>query len=189
MEQDLRLSEVIVASVDETDCRGSSTYQLASGRRSRRCQGRRESQFGPPELIEAARREGSSSSTAPTWRRAKPGHQRVQQALSLHQGRVPARARQSAAAAREDRGRGRKAARRRDRSLRPLADARDREPVPDYAPPNAADYIPEARVSRKLWPRSTVVWAIAYNSELVKNPPKSWADLTSPISARSRSAT
>ena len=34
-------------------------------------------------------------------------------------------------------------------------------------------------MSAKLWPRSTVVWAIAYNSELVKNPPKSWADLTS----------
>ena len=50
----------------------------------------------------------------------------------------------------------------------------------DYAPPNAADYIPETRSSPKLWPRSTVVWAIAYNSEIVKNPPKSWADLTKP---------
>jgi iron(III) transport system substrate-binding protein len=50
----------------------------------------------------------------------------------------------------------------------------------DYKPPNAADYIPEARVSPKLWPRSTVVWAIAYNSELVKNPPKTWMDLTKP---------
>ena len=50
----------------------------------------------------------------------------------------------------------------------------------DYAPPNAADYIPETRVSPKLWPRSTVVWAIAYNSELVKNPPKTWMDLTKP---------
>src|SRR6266478_8652973 len=39
----------------------------------------------------------------------------------------------------------------------------------DYAPPNASDYIPETRVSEKLWPRSTVVWSIAYNSELVKN--------------------
>src|SRR5437016_4781925 len=50
----------------------------------------------------------------------------------------------------------------------------------DYAPPNAADYIPETLASPKLWPRSTVVWSIAYNSELVKNPPKSWADLTKP---------
>jgi iron(III) transport system substrate-binding protein len=48
----------------------------------------------------------------------------------------------------------------------------------DYAPPNAADYIPETVVSPKLWPRSTTVWAIAYNTELVKSPPKSWMDLT-----------
>src|SRR5437762_12985441 len=50
----------------------------------------------------------------------------------------------------------------------------------DYAPPNASDYLPEAIASPKLWPRSTVVWSIAYNSELVKNPPKSWMDLTKP---------
>ena len=28
----------------------------------------------------------------------------------------------------------------------------------DYAPPNAADYIPEAQISQKLWPRATLVW-------------------------------
>jgi len=50
----------------------------------------------------------------------------------------------------------------------------------DYAPPNAADYVPEAMISPKLWPRATLVWSIAYNSELVKNPPKSFADLTKP---------
>jgi len=50
----------------------------------------------------------------------------------------------------------------------------------DYAPPNAADYLPEAQASPKLWPRITLVWSIAYNSELVKNPPKSWMDLTKP---------
>lgn len=50
----------------------------------------------------------------------------------------------------------------------------------DYAPPNAGDYIPETVVSPKLWPRSTTVWAIAYNTELVKSPPKSWMDLTKP---------
>ncbi len=48
----------------------------------------------------------------------------------------------------------------------------------DYAPPNAADYLPEAQASPKLWPRVTLVWSIAYNSALVKNPPKSWMDLT-----------
>src|SRR5262249_52731718 len=41
----------------------------------------------------------------------------------------------------------------------------------DYAPPNAADYRPDAMISPKLWPRATLVWSIAYNSALVKNPP------------------
>ena len=50
----------------------------------------------------------------------------------------------------------------------------------DYAPPNAADYRPDALVSPKLWPGVTLGWAIAYNTALVKNPPKSWADLTKP---------
>ena len=50
----------------------------------------------------------------------------------------------------------------------------------DYAPPNAADYNPEAMMSPKLWPRITAVWSIAYNTELVKNPPKTWMDLTKP---------
>ncbi len=50
----------------------------------------------------------------------------------------------------------------------------------DYEPPNAADYNPDAQISPKLWPRCTLVWSIAYNTELVKNPPKSWMDLTKP---------
>ena len=50
----------------------------------------------------------------------------------------------------------------------------------DYAPPNAADYRPEALVSPKLWPGATLGWAISYNSALVKNPPKSWMDLLKP---------
>jgi iron(III) transport system substrate-binding protein len=50
----------------------------------------------------------------------------------------------------------------------------------DYAPPNAADYNPAAQVSPKLWPRATLVWSIGYNSELVKDPPKTWWDLTKP---------
>jgi iron(III) transport system substrate-binding protein len=50
----------------------------------------------------------------------------------------------------------------------------------DYAPPNAADYLPEARVSPKLWPGDTLAWSIAYNTALVKKPPKTWMDLTKP---------
>ena len=42
----------------------------------------------------------------------------------------------------------------------------------DYAPPNAADYREDVQVSPKIWPRQTLGWSIAYNTELVKNPPK-----------------
>src|SRR3977135_3108962 len=41
----------------------------------------------------------------------------------------------------------------------------------DYAPPNAADYRTDVQVSPKLWPGVTLGWSIAYNTELVKNPP------------------
>lgn len=50
----------------------------------------------------------------------------------------------------------------------------------DYAPPNAKDYREDVQVSPKIWPRQTLGWSIAYNKELVKNPPKSWMDLTKP---------
>jgi iron(III) transport system substrate-binding protein len=50
----------------------------------------------------------------------------------------------------------------------------------DYAPPNAADYRPDAMVSPKLWPGATLGWCIAYNTQLVKNAPKTWMDLTKP---------
>jgi iron(III) transport system substrate-binding protein len=50
----------------------------------------------------------------------------------------------------------------------------------DYAPPNGKDYLPESMISPKLWPRATLVWSIAYNSALIKTPPKTWMDLTRP---------
>jgi iron(III) transport system substrate-binding protein len=50
----------------------------------------------------------------------------------------------------------------------------------DYTPPNAKDYREDILVSPKLWPRSTLGWSIAYNTELMKNPPKSWMDLCKP---------
>jgi iron(III) transport system substrate-binding protein len=46
----------------------------------------------------------------------------------------------------------------------------------DYAPPNGKDYLPDSLISPKLWPRVTLVWSIAYNSALVKNPPKTWME-------------
>ena len=50
----------------------------------------------------------------------------------------------------------------------------------DYAPPNAADYRPDVLISPKFWPGNTLGWSIAYNTALVKNPPKTWMDLTKP---------
>ena len=49
-----------------------------------------------------------------------------------------------------------------------------------YAPPNAADYPEVARTADRLWPRSGNAWTITYNSALVTEPPKSWADLVKP---------
>jgi iron(III) transport system substrate-binding protein len=50
----------------------------------------------------------------------------------------------------------------------------------DYAPPNAADYRTDVAISPKIWPKSALGWSIAYNTELMKNPPKSWMDLCKP---------
>jgi iron(III) transport system substrate-binding protein len=50
----------------------------------------------------------------------------------------------------------------------------------DYAPPNAADYLPETLVSPKLWPTTTPAWCIAWNPEILDNPPKTWMDLCKP---------
>ena len=48
----------------------------------------------------------------------------------------------------------------------------------DYTPPNATDYRADALVSPKFWPGVTLGWCIAYNTQLVKNAPKTWMDLT-----------
>jgi len=50
----------------------------------------------------------------------------------------------------------------------------------DWAPPNAKDYREDVQVAPQLWPKTTLGWSIAYNSELEKNPPKSWMDLCKP---------
>jgi iron(III) transport system substrate-binding protein len=55
-----------------------------------------------------------------------------------------------------------------------------------YAPPNARDYPEVARTADRLWPRSGNAWTITYNSELVTEPPKSWADLAKPEFGKQR---
>jgi len=55
----------------------------------------------------------------------------------------------------------------------------------DYQPPNAADYIPAAIASPKLWPRLTAGWCIAWNSELITEKPQGWWDITKPVYAGS----
>jgi len=51
----------------------------------------------------------------------------------------------------------------------------------DYAPPNAASYPAAVRsISSKMWPKTSWGYVLAYNTALVKSPPKSWADLGKP---------
>src|SRR6476469_9879166 len=138
-------------------------------------------QFGPPELIEAARQEGKlvfySANVAESETPVMNAFNKRFPFVKIEFLRAPGnqllqRVKTEAAA-------GKLLADVIDHSDRALM--REIEDIfQDYAPPNAADYIPETRVSEKLWPRSTVVWSIAYNSEVVKNPPKSWMDLTKP---------
>ena len=138
-------------------------------------------QFGPPELIEAARREGKlvfySANVAESELPVIAAFNKRFPFIKVEFLRAPGnqliqRVKTEAAAG---------------KLLADVIDHSDRAMMleienlfQDYKPPNADDYIPEARVSDKLWPRSTAVWSIAYNSELVKNPPKTWMDLTKP---------
>ena len=137
--------------------------------------------FGPPELIEAARKEGAlvlyTANIAETEQEViKAFNKRFPfvkvELLRAPGGQLITRVKTEAAA-------GKLRADIIDHSDRALM-LEVQDLFQDYAPPNAADYRPEAQVSPKLWPRATLVWSIAYNTELVKNPPKSWADLTKP---------
>jgi iron(III) transport system substrate-binding protein len=53
-----------------------------------------------------------------------------------------------------------------------------------YAPPNAQAYRPDTRSGDRLWPVSANAWTIAWNPQLVSDPPKSWQDLTKPQYAK-----
>jgi iron(III) transport system substrate-binding protein len=47
----------------------------------------------------------------------------------------------------------------------------------EYAPPNASGF-PAPHAAKKAWPLTMAAWCIGYNTELVKTPPTSWAELT-----------
>jgi iron(III) transport system substrate-binding protein len=151
---------------------------LAAGR-----PGRAQSQnpFGPPELIEAAKKEGSlvfyTANFAEVEQEVIKAFNKRFPFITVEMVRAPGgqlitRVKTEAAA-------GKLAADIVDHSDRGLM-LEIADQFQDYAPPNAADYITDVLISPKLWPRATIGWSIGYNTELVKNPPKSWMDLTKP---------
>jgi len=138
-------------------------------------------EFGPPDLIEAAKKEGKlvyyTANFAEVEQQVIKAFNKRFPEIAVEMVRAPGgqlitRVKTEAAA-------GKLSADIVDHSDRalmlPLA-----ELFQDYAPPNGADYRPDAMISPKLWPRATLVWSIAYNTELVKTPPKTWWDLTKP---------
>ena len=52
--------------------------------------------------------------------------------------------------------------------------------IADLFQPNAGEYREDVLISKRLWPKAALGWSIAYNTELIKNPPKSWMDLCKP---------
>src|ERR1700736_5685756 len=137
--------------------------------------------FGPPELIAAAKAEGKlvyyTANFAEVEQQVIKAFNKRFPEITVEMVRAPGgqlitRVKTEAAA-------GKLAADVVDHSDRALMGELT-ELFQDYAPPNAADYRPDAMISPKLWPRATLVWSIAYNSALIKTPPKIWMDLTKP---------
>ena len=140
-----------------------------------------QAQFGPPELIEAAKKEGklvyytadfieTEQEVIKQFNKRFP-FVRVE-LVRAPGGQLITRIRTEAAA---------------NKLLADVVNHSDRglmigieDLFQDYAPPNAKDYREDFLVSPKLWPRAALGWSISYNTELVKNPPKSWMDLTKP---------
>ncbi|MDQ4061634.1 MAG: extracellular solute-binding protein [Pseudomonadota bacterium] len=137
--------------------------------------------FGPPELIEAAKKEGrlvfyTASFTEVEQEVIKAFNKRFPfikvEMVRASGGQLITRIRTEAAAG---------------KLIADVIDHSDRglmlemeDLFQDYAPPNAADYLPDSHPSPKIWPRITLGWVIAYNDALAKNPPKTWMDLTKP---------
>jgi iron(III) transport system substrate-binding protein len=137
--------------------------------------------FGPPELIEAARKEGKlvlyTANFAEVEQETIKAFNKRFPTVKVEMVRAPGG--QLITRVKTEAASGRLLADIVDHSDRGLMKALE-DLFQDYAPPNAGDYLPDALVSPKLWPRITPGWSIAYNPALVKNPPKSWQDLTKP---------
>jgi iron(III) transport system substrate-binding protein len=140
-----------------------------------------QAQFGPPELIEGAKKEGAlvlyTANVAEVEQVVINAFNKRFPFIKVELLRAPGgqlitRVKTEAAA-------GKLRADVLDHSDRALM-AEIADLFQEYTPPNAGDYLPAAQASPKLWPRITLVWSIAYNTELVKNPPKTWMDLTKP---------
>src|SRR3954453_17134397 len=111
-------------------------------------------QFGPPELIEAARKEGSfvyyTANVAETEQEVVRAFNKrfpfvKVEILRAPGGELITRVKTEAAA-------GKLRADIVDHSDRALM-AEIQDLFQDYAPPNAADYLPESLISPKFWPR------------------------------------
>src|SRR5437764_7084883 len=136
-------------------------------------QGLAKNPFGPPELIEAAKQEASlvyyTANFAEVERQVIAAFNKRFPFVKIEMVRAPGgqlitRVKTEAAA-------GKLSADVVDHSDRALMSELV-DMFQDYAPPNGNDYLPEAMISPKLWPRATLVWSIAYNSALAKTPPK-----------------
>ena len=138
-----------------------------------------QSQFGPPELIEAAKKEGKLVFYTANFTEVE------QEVINAFNKRFPtirvemvrAPGGQLITRVKTEAAAGKLLADVVDHSDRGLMKGID-DMFAEYRPPNAADYDTRTQVSSMLWPRVTLGWAIAYNSALVKNPPKTWMDLT-----------
>src|SRR6266516_553519 len=138
-------------------------------------QGPAKNPFGPPELFEAAKQEGTlvyyTANFAEVERQVVAAFNKRFPFVKVEMVRAPGgqlitRVKTEAAA-------GKLAADVGDHSDRGLMLEIENQ-FADYAPPNAGDYIADVLVSPKFWPRATLGWSIAYNVELVKNPPNPW---------------
>lgn len=144
-----------------------------------------DSGFGPPALIEAAKKEGGI--TVYTTLVIENEHDMLKHFSKrfpfLRVGFVRAPGGQLITRIKTEAANGKLAADVINLSDRGLA-AEIADLFADYAPPNAVDYPAGSVTAGKLWPRATIAWCIGYNKALVgASVPRSWMDLTNPIYA------